>query len=114
MEKFTAEAISQRIEAGPTENFEYKFLLTSDGQLFISDQPVDSNTTLTHADWVQKLQTQGLIGPDITVKGGYIKKANNNIQFWGESSNPISGATEQELFDALLKDGAVLVSANRE
>jgi hypothetical protein len=111
--KLTAEAISQHMEEEPLESMGYKFLLTSDGQLFISDQQADALTTLTHADWAARLQEQGLISPETTIKGGYIKKVNNKIEFWGESSNPISGATEQELFDALLNEGAVLVSAER-
>lgn len=114
MEKENFSQLEPRISSD--ESQEHKFLITSDGQVYISEEPVDKLTTLTHRDWLVKLKEDGVIDASQTeekVRGGYIKKVKGKIMYWGESTTPIKDATEQKLFDSIVKNGALFVSAKR-
>lgn len=114
MGKVAIEALKAYISSD--ESKEYKFLITSDGRVYISEEPVDNLTTLTHEAWFYELQRRGVIDASQTVettKGGYIKKVDGKMYHWGDSTTPIKGTTEQSLFGYIKENGVLLVSARR-
>ena len=122
MQKLSFDELQARFSNEENDYDEHKFLITSDGTVFISEEPFNKTDTvsrlktLSHKDWFHELQGRREIDAsetEETVTGGYAKNIGGSLEFWGESTTPIKGATGKD-FNKFIEDGAIVTQIRRE